>query len=151
MEFIRFYISVLLLIVISCNAQISDNINVTEIFIKNPDLCRLDGASWILPSPANPKDFQCGAKKCDFPNQLCALNWANVKSTITCSDLPQKCKDLVLGKKVADPPTCEDKASHYCCYWASTGECDKNQRYMKVWCANTCGTCGCSGTTLRKC
>lgn len=37
-------------------------------------------------------------------------------------------------------PKCKDKAEE-CAYWASIGECDKNERYMKYQCALSCDSC----------
>lgn len=36
--------------------------------------------------------------------------------------------------------TCEDKEKH-CGYWANHGECEKNPRYMRLYCPRACHVC----------
>ena len=40
----------------------------------------------------------------------------------------------------SNAPACEDK-DELCSFWAQSGECDKNERYMSINCAVSCGTC----------
>ncbi|CAI4225589.1 unnamed protein product [Auanema sp. JU1783] len=45
---------------------------------------------------------------------------------------------------------CMDQ-SNMCCFWAITGECDKNMFWMRLHCPVTCGTCSCKGPHTDQC
>jgi len=45
---------------------------------------------------------------------------------------------------------CED-FHDVCCFWAASGECDRNPGWMKRTCRKSCGVCNCSPDTADQC
>lgn len=45
-----------------------------------------------------------------------------------------------LGRQRQPPPACADKEAD-CNYWAHTGECSRNRKWMSRHCALSCGAC----------
>uniref|UniRef100_A0A914DN87 ShKT domain-containing protein n=1 Tax=Acrobeloides nanus TaxID=290746 RepID=A0A914DN87_9BILA len=52
--------------------------------------------------------------------------------------------------EIHTPDNCMD-THELCCFWALNGECNQNPFYMKVHCAQTCGTCHCQIGKIDQC
>jgi len=71
---------------------------------------------------------------------------ANVKSSEE-SEISASTKGST--SKIAIAP-CED-FHDVCCFWAASGECDRNPGWMKRTCRKSCGVCNCSPDTADQC